>query len=210
MKIAILGAGNVGGALGRSWAGKGHAIFYGVRDPQSAKVTSLVQSIGARARAGSLREAASDAEVVVLATPWPAAENAIRSAGPLAGKILVDSTNPLAPDLSGLVLGHTTSAAEQVARWAAGAKVVKAFNTTGSGNMADARYDSGRVAMCVAGDDPAAKKTVLQLAADLGFEGIDAGPLANARLLEPLAMLWIDLAMKRGLGPNIAFQLLRR
>lgn len=210
MKIAILGAGNVGGALGRGWAAKGHSIFFAVPDPQSEKVRALVKSIGANVRAGSLQDAAANAEIVVLATPWEAAQNAILAAGNLAGKIVIDCTNPLASDLSGLVLGHTTSAAEQVATWAKGARVVKAFNTTGAGNMADSHYSGGKLAMCVAGDDAAAKSAVTKLAEDLGFEAIDAGPLKNARLLEPFAMLWIYLAVKQGTGPNFAFQLLRR
>ncbi|MGH9731531.1 MAG: NADPH-dependent F420 reductase [Candidatus Acidiferrales bacterium] len=210
MKIAIIGAGNVGGALGKGWAAKGHSVYFGVPQPQNEKMRALLKSMGANARAGSVQEAAANAEVVVLATQWNAAQNAIAAAGNLTGKIVIDCMNPLAPDLSGLVLGHTTSAAEQVAAWAKGARVVKAFNTTGAGNMADSRYASGKPVMCIAGDDPAAKKAVASLAKDLGFEPIDAGPLKNARLLEPFAMLWIYLAVKQGLGPNIAFQLLRR
>ena len=210
MEIAILGAGNVGGALGKGWAAKGHSIFYGVPDPKGDKMRALLSSIGANARAGAVAEAAANAEAVVVATPWPAAQDAIRAAGNLAGKIVVDCTNPLEPDLSGLVLGHSTSAGEEVAKWAKGARVVKAFNTTGSGNMANARYDSARPTMCICGDDAAAKSSVSKLADDLGFEAVDAGPLRNARLLEPFAMLWIYLAIKQGLGPNIAFKLLRR
>ena len=210
MKIAILGAGNVGGALGKGWAAKGHSIFYGVPDPQSEKVRALLKSIGANAHAGSVREAADASEVIVLATPFPATRDAIAAAGDLSNKILIDCVNPLKPDLSGLVIGHDTSAAEQVAGWARGARVVKAFNTTGAGNMANTNYGGNGITMLVAGDDAAAKSAVTKLAQDLGFEPLDAGPLANARLLEPFAMLWIYLAVKQGLGPNIAFQLLRR
>jgi NADPH-dependent F420 reductase len=210
MKIAMIGAGNVGTALGRGWAAKGHEIFFGSRHTRDEKLRAFVRSIGAKARAGSVAEAASNSEIVVLATPWTAAQDAIRAAGNLAGKILVDCTNPLAPDLSGLVLGRTTSAGEEVAKWAKGARVVKAFNTTGSGNMANAHYDSARPTMCFCGDDAAAKASVAKLAEDLGFEAVDAGPLRNARLLEPFAMLWIYLAIKQGLGPDIAFKLLRR
>ncbi|HEV2221660.1 MAG TPA: NADPH-dependent F420 reductase [Candidatus Acidoferrales bacterium] len=210
MKIAIVGAGNVGGALGKGWAAKGHSVYFGAPESQSERMQALLKSIGANARAGSVQEAATNAEIVVFATPWNAAQNAVVTAGNLAGKIVIDCMNPLAPDLSGLVLGQTTSAAEQVAAWAKGARVVKAFNTTGAGNMADSRYAGGKLAMCIAGDDAAAKKSVSQLATDLGFDAIDAGPLKNARLLEPFAMLWIYLAVKQGLGPNIAFQLMRR
>ncbi len=209
MKIAILGAGNVGGALGKGWAAKGHSVHFGVPQPQSEKISALLKSIGKNARAGNVHEAAENAEVVVLATPWPAARDAVIAAGKLAGKIVIDCTNPLEPDLSGLTVGHTTSAGEQVAQWATGARVVKAFNTTGAGNMANTHYGDKEITMC-AGDDAAAKSVVMKLAQDLGFEAVDAGPLKIARLLEPFAMLWIYLAIKQGLGPNIAFKLLRR
>lgn len=115
MKIGIIGAGNVGSALGRGWAAKGHEIAFGVRNPGDAKTQEAVKATGGRARAASVREAASGAEVLVLATPWGAVQDAIQAAGDLAGKILVDATNPLKPDLSGLAVGHTTSAAEEVA-----------------------------------------------------------------------------------------------
>jgi 8-hydroxy-5-deazaflavin:NADPH oxidoreductase len=210
MKIAILGAGNVGGALGKGWAAKGHSIHFGVPNAQSEKMRALLNNLGKNARAGSVHEAAESADVVVLATPWPATQDAVMAAGKLAGKVVVDCTNPLLPDLSGLALGHTTSAAEQVAQWAADARVVKAFNTTGAGNMANTHYGDKEVTMCIAGDDSAAKQTVMKLAQDLGFEPVDAGPLKIARLLEPFAMLWICLAIKQGLGSNIAFKLLRR
>ncbi|MFN7949375.1 MAG: NADPH-dependent F420 reductase [Blastocatellia bacterium] len=210
MKIAIIGAGNVGGNLGKVWAGKGHSVIFGVRDPNSPKVQALIAATGEHAQAASVAEAASSAEVVVLSTPWPATQEAIQAAGDLAGKIIIDCINPLQPDLSGLSLGHTTSAAEEIARQAPGAKVVKAFNTTGAGNMLDPQYGSLAADMFICGDDAAAKSTVAKLAGDAGFDVVDAGPLSNARLLEPLAMLWIDLALKRGFGTNIAFKLLRR
>ena len=210
MNIAILGAGNVGGALGKGWAAKGHSVYYGVPNPQSEKTRALLNTIGKNARAGTVYDAAQNAEVVVLATPWPATHDAVLAAGKLAGKIVIDCTNPLQPDLSGLSIGHTTSAGEQVAQWASGARVVKAFNTTGANNMANTHYGDKEITMCIAGDDAAAKQTVLKLAQDLGFEAVDAGPLKNARLLEPFAALWIYLAIKQGLGANIAFKLLRR
>lgn len=146
---------------------------------------------------------------MLLATPWGAAQDALRAAGDLKGKILVDATNPLKPDFSGLALGHTTSAGEEVARWAPGARVVKAFNTIGAQHMTDPRIAGQRPSMFVCGDDPAAKQTVAGLAEALGFEPVDAGPLTQARLLEPLAMLWISLAYAHGLGTNIGFRLLR-
>lgn len=210
MKIGIIGTGNVGSTLGRGWAAKGHEIVYGVRRPADAKAQEAVKATGPKARAASVRDAASGAEVLVLATPWGAVHDAIQAAGDLAGRILVDATNPLKPDLSGLALGHTTSAAEEVARWAGGAKVVKAFNTIGAQHMVNPHFGAQRASMFICGDDTAAKKTVASLAEALGFEVVDAGPLAQARLVEPMGMLWISMALAFGHGTNIAFKLLRR
>ena len=106
----------MGGALGKLWAGKGHDIAFGVPDPQGAKAQELVKSIGKRAHAGTVKKAASFGEAVVLATPWPATQDAVQAAGDLAGKVVVYCTNPLSPDLSGLLIGTTTSAGEQVAQ----------------------------------------------------------------------------------------------
>ena len=210
MKIAIIGAGNVGGTLGRAWAKKGHDIFFGVRHPQDDKTRQLVQSIGPKAQAGTVAEAAAFGQVVVLATPWQATEAAVRAAGDLRGKTVIDCTNPLKPDVSGLEVGLTTSGAERVAQWAAGAKVFKAFNTTGSNNMADPIIKGLRTVMFVSGEDEAAKPVVMQLAADIGFDAVDAGRLVQARLLEPWAMLWISLAYGGGMGRDFGFALLRR
>jgi predicted dinucleotide-binding enzyme len=213
MKVAIIGAGGVGGTLGTAWAQKaGHEIFFGVRDPKSDKVQALLRTLGGKARAGTPAEAAAFADVIVLATPWQAAEAAIRSMGNLNGKIILDATNPLAmgPDGLGLEIGHDTSAGEKVQGWAKGAAVFKTLNTTGYNNMADPALRGVKSVMFVAGDDAAAKPKVMALIAALGFEAIDAGPLRNARLLEAHAMLWIELALKRGLGRDFAFAILRR
>jgi predicted dinucleotide-binding enzyme len=213
MKIGIVGAGNVGGTLGQSWVKAGHQVKFGVRNPADEKVAALVKRCGPSASAGRVEDLASFGDIVVLTTPWEGAKNAVESAGNLSGKILIDCTNPVAMGanlMSGLTLGHTTSAGEQVATWAKGAKVVKAFNTTGAGNMANPKFGNDRAVMFVAGDDANAKKTAIQLSNDLGFETLDAGPLSQARLLEPLAMLWISLAYAQGLGPNFAFKLVRR
>jgi NADPH-dependent F420 reductase len=206
MKIAVIGAGNVGKALGTGWAARGHDVVFGVRDPESEKSRAAREAGG---RLASIGDAAKDAEVVVLATPWGGTEEAIRAAGDLTGKIVADCTNPLGPNFS-LTVGHTTSGGETVAGWAKGARVVKAFNNTGSGNMENPAYGDQRAAMLICGDDQEARNTVLQLARDLGFDAVDSGPLANARLLEPLAALWIWLAYGGGLGRNIAFVLAHR
>jgi hypothetical protein len=210
MRIAVIGAGNVGGTLGAAWAGRGHEVTFGVRDPRAPKIQELVARSGGRARVASVREAVTGADVVLLATPWDATQDAIRNAGSLDGKILIDATNPLKPDLSGMAVGHTTSAGEEVARWAPGARVVKAFNTIGAHLMTSPRFGDRSASMFLCGDDVAAKQTVSDLAAALGFDPVDCGPLTQARLLEPLAMLWISLVYAHGQGPEIAFMLLRR
>jgi len=211
MQIGIIGAGNVGGTLGRAWAQKGHEVMFGVRQPKTGKVQTLLEQAGGGAKAGTVAEAAAFGSVVTLATPWPATREALRTAGDLAGKVLLDCTNPLKADFSGLEVGHTTSGAEQVALWAKGARVVKIFNSTGFENMANPKYGKGAaVTMFFAGDDAAAKGIAAQLAREIGFEPVDAGPLGNARLLEPLAMLWIHLAFAQKQGTGIAFKLLRR
>ena len=212
MKIAIIGAGNVGGALGANWAQNGHDIVFGARDPKSEKTQALLQKIGAKARAATVAEAAASADVIVLSTPWPVTEAAIRSMGDLKGKIVLDATNPLTrgPDGIALEIGHAISGGEKVQGWAQGASVFKALNTTGFSNMANPEYKGVKSVMFVAGDDAASKPKVMKLVGDLGFDVIDAGPLRNARLLEAHAMLWIDLAMARGQGRDFAFGILRR
>jgi predicted dinucleotide-binding enzyme len=210
MKIAIIGAGNVGGTLGAAWANRGHEVVFGVRDAAEPKLKELLARAGGKARAASVKDAAAAAEVAALTVPWPAAQDALRSAGDLRGKILLDCTNPLKPDLSGLTVGSTTSGAEQVAAWAPGARVVKIFNTTGFSNMANPEYREGRSMMLYCGDDAQAKKVAAELAAGLGFEPYDVGPLTEARLLEPFALVWIHLAVVQKMGTGFAFRLMRR
>jgi 8-hydroxy-5-deazaflavin:NADPH oxidoreductase len=212
MKIAIIGAGNVGGALGANWAKKGHDVIFGARDPKSEKTQALLQKIGAKARATTVAEAAASADLIVLSTPWPATEAAVRSMGDLKGKIILDATNPLTrgPDGIALEIGHAISGGEKVQGWAAGAAVFKTLNTTGFDNMTNPEFKGVKSVMFVAGDDAANKPKVTKLVSDLGFDVIDAGPLRNARLLEAHAMLWIDLALVRGQGRDFAFGILRR
>jgi predicted dinucleotide-binding enzyme len=140
MRLAIIGAGNVGGTLGTAWAQKaGHEIFFGVRNPTSEQTQAVVRRLGAKGHAGTPAEAVGFAEFIVLTTPWNAADAAIRSMGNLTGKILLDAINPVAmgPDGLGLEIGHNISAGEKVQAWATGASVFKTLNTTGFGNMAD-------------------------------------------------------------------------
>jgi predicted dinucleotide-binding enzyme len=156
-----------------------------------------------------VRAAVEASEVVVLATPWNAAADAVQSAGDYGGRVLVDVTNPIGPGFA-LVHGHTTSGAEELAKLARGARVVKAFNSTGLENMAEPRYGTRRALMLVAGDDTGARDAVVTLANDLGFEGIGLPSLSRARDLEPLGMLWISLSLRPHLGRDFAFGFLRR
>ncbi|MBV8391897.1 MAG: NADPH-dependent F420 reductase [Alphaproteobacteria bacterium] len=205
MKIAVIGAGNVGRALAGRFARAGHEVAFGVRNPSDAKHAAL------EASRKTPREAAAAAEIVVLCTPWPATEAACRDLGSIAGNIVIDCTNPLAMGAQGLGLavGHTSSGGEMVASWCPGASVFKSFNTTGFGIMAAPDRMAHKPVMFVAGDDAPRKPTVLELVAACGFEAVDAGPLSNSRLLEPFAMLWIDQAMKRGAGRDFAFAITR-
>jgi 8-hydroxy-5-deazaflavin:NADPH oxidoreductase len=206
MDIVIVGAGNVGHALGEGWRKAGHNLTLAVRDAGSAKAAGLKQQ---DFKVIPVSNAAAAGDVIVLAVPWPALSSVVKGVGSLAGKIVIDAINPLSPDFS-LATGHDDSAGETVARLAPGARVVKAFNTTGANNMADSRYPGGKLMMPIAGDDSAAKTTVMSLAADLGFEPVDVGPLVMSRYLEPVAMVWIKLALVQKLGRNFGFALLRR
>lgn len=203
MKIAILGSGNVGGTLAAGWARKGHTVTLAARDPNSEKTRAAAQASGANVK--PISQAVREAEVILLATPWDAVGDALKSAGSLAGKVLLDATNPLKPQLAGLTHGKDTSGGEFVASLATGARVVKVFNTIGAQNMADGKG----LTMFLCGDDEAAKKAAATLARDVGFEPVDVGPLSEARLLEPFALLWITLAYKRGLGPKFALSIVK-
>lgn len=208
MTISILGAGNVGLALAGAFTRRGETVVLGV--PQPARYAAAVAALGERARLTSTAEAIAAGEVVILAVPHAAVATIAQSVDDWQAKVLVDATNPLAPGLAGLTLGTTTSGAEELARLARGARVVKAFNSTGAENMADARYPGGVPMMPVCGDDAQARQRVMALATLIGFEAVDMGPLAAARYLEPFAMTWIHLAFRQGFGRRFAFGLLRR
>jgi 8-hydroxy-5-deazaflavin:NADPH oxidoreductase len=206
MNIVIVGAGNVGRALGGGWVSSGHKVTFAVRDPGKPELSELKQR---GAFVIPVTGAAAAGDVIVLSVPWLALDASIKAIGSTAGKVVVDATNPLTADFS-LAVGHDDSAGETVARRAPGARVVKAFNTTGFNNMADSGYPGGKLAMMVAGDDAEAKNVVLTLVSDLGFDAIDAGPLSMSRYLEPMAMVWIKLAIAQKMGRDFGFAILRR
>jgi predicted dinucleotide-binding enzyme len=201
IKIAIIGAGNVGKVLGSAWANCGHQIMFGVRNPDDPKYSSL----------GSVETnefATAAADVVVLCTPWQGTQAAVQGCGDLSGKVLIDCTNPLTPDFAALEVGHTSSGAEEIAKWAPGARVCKAMNQIGA-PMMDGPQLPGEPVMFICGDDDDAKAVTAGLVTELGFETVDTGDLTLARLLEPYGLLWIHLALRRGLGTNFGFGLLR-
>ena len=199
MKIAIIGAGNVGATLGRRFAEAGHTVAFGVQRPEEYAEADLAGP------ATAVTEAAEDADAVLLAVPYGAAKGVIDACGGFAGKIVIDATNPLGMTPEGLSLtaGFTTSGAEELAAAAPEAKFVKCFNQTGFANMA---RPAGSM-MFVCGDDAEANEAVRKLASDIGFDAITIGGLAKARLLEPLAMLWIHLSATTDLKRDFAFKI---
>jgi len=210
VKIATIGAGHVGGALGGAFVSVGHTVCFGVRNPNKEQYRELVENLGSSASAAVPAEAVKDAGVVVLATPWGATQDALESAGSLAGKILIDCTNALKSNPFGLAIPCDTSAAELVAEWVPGARVCKAFNYVGANIMANPQLSGGKAAALVCGDDPEARGAVMKLAGDIGFDPMDAGDLTSAKLLEQLALLWIQLARDGAFGRDFAFALLHR
>jgi predicted dinucleotide-binding enzyme len=208
MKITIIGAGNVGSTLAKRWIGLSHQVTLAVRDAADKKHDELR---GIRGLLLMTPAAASEgSEIVVLATPWEATHDAIKAAGNLKGKIVIDATNPLAPQLSGLTVGFDNSAGEEVQKWLPDSHVVKGFNTVGFNIMANPIIEDRRAVLTIASDHAEAKKVVMKLATETGFDAVDAGPLSSARLTEPFAMLWIAAAYKFGWGREFAFSVIRR
>lgn len=208
-RIAIIGTGNVGGALGERFVKSGYPVMFGTR-PGGDASGALARS-GGKATAGLAPEAAAWGEVVFLAVPGGVAVEVARSLGDLSGKILVDCNNPLrwegGPVWNPPPEGSLSAA---IAKAAPGARVVKAFNTFGAEFHRDPAIGDTPVDVFLAGDDNDAKQTVSSIANRAGFSAIDAGPLRNAAALENLAILWIHLAMVGGQGRNIAFKMLKR
>jgi predicted dinucleotide-binding enzyme len=213
MKIGIVGSGEVGRTLGAGLATRGHDVKLGTRTPDKEAVRDWATKTGPRASVGTVADAAAFGDLVIVATRWDGTENALKLADPsnLNGKVVIDATNPLTMkdgELE-LALGFTESGGEQVQRWLPGARVVKAFNTIGVLHMVDPGFSGGPPDMFLAGDDASAKKEVAELASSLGWGVVDLGPLRRARLLEPLAMVWIQHAINTK-NRDHAFKLLRK
>jgi predicted dinucleotide-binding enzyme len=190
-KVAIIGDGSVGSAIRKGLERAGYEPKVVGKDPPK------------------VREAGDWAEVVVLAVPYGALDEALRELGDsVAGKTLVDVTNALTPDFQ-LALGFTTSGAEELQKKAPRAKVVKAFNTVFAGTMSDGRVKGQTLTLFVAGDDSGAKEQVLALGRDIGFDAVDAGPLKNARWLEALGYFNIQLGYTLKMGAEMGIKLVR-
>jgi predicted dinucleotide-binding enzyme len=200
MQVAILGTGTVGQHLARGFIGLGHQVIVGTRDPKGDSAQKALAAIGAGARAATFAEAAAAADFAVLATSWDGAQGAVELAGAdnLAGKLVIDVINPLtfAGGAPALALGHTTSAGEVVQAWLPRSHVVKAFNSVGAAHMVQPQQAGGPPTMFIAGNDAGAKAQVTQFLTAFGWDTIDIGGIDGARLLEPLAMLWIRYAFQ--------------
>jgi hypothetical protein len=203
MNITVIGAGNMGSAFVKQLTLAGHQVTVTARDITKAEAVAAAYP---GAKAASPEAAANQAEVVIIATAYDDAVNALRSVGDLEGKVIIDITNPLTPDYMGLTLGHETSAAEEIATAMPGADVVKAFNTVFAQVLSEGGDfgDSRKVMVFIAGDSEQGKDKARAVAESMGFDTVDAGGLKNARYLEPLAGLNIYFGYGAGLGTHIA------
>jgi predicted dinucleotide-binding enzyme len=223
MKIGIIGSGDVGRRLADGLLDLGHGVKIGTRDTSKKEVVEWIdkhrkegEKKSENASVGSFAEAASFGEdLIVISTAWSGTSNAIEMAGPnnIKNKIVIDTTNPL--DFSQglpprMAVGHTDSAAETIQRLLPQAKVIKTFNIAGNPHMVHPDFPGGPPTMFICGNDEQAKKIIIEnILTPFGWETIDIGGLEGARLLEPLAMLWITHYFRTGTG-NHAFKLLRK
>jgi len=207
MEIGIIGSGKMGAGLGRLWAKHGHHVMFNYpRRPE--KLGAFAQEIGPDAQWGTPRDVVRFADVVLLAVPWSGIGDALSDAGSLDGKTLISCVNPFGP--GGLEVGLTSSAAEEISKLVPGAAVVEAFNTI----FASILYSSADLfgdkppTVFYCGDNPEAKTKVAELIIDAGLQPVDAGPLQNARYIEPLAMLMMELGHSQRMGADIALRLM--
>lgn len=215
MKIGVLGTGDVGKRLATGFISIGHQVMLGSRDAESDKVKSWIAANGKNALGGTFADAAKFGEAVVVATLWSGTQNALKLAGPdnFQGKTVIDVTNPLvfhenAPPT--LALGHTDSGGEQVQRWLPGAHVVKAFNIVGNPHFIHPQFgESGPPDMFYCGNDDGAKKQVDDFLKQFGWSTSDIGNIEGARLLEPMAILWVLDGIRHGAWDH-AFKMLRK
>jgi len=212
--IAILGAGDFGLAMGHAIGRTGQKFCFGARDIETvaAAVDAIQKVDGLKTciAVSSIEAAVRKADLVILAIPYGAATPLVQSIPDWGGRIVVDCTNPLKAGLTGLEVGHNNSAAEEIARHAANAKVVKAFSTLSAYVLEHPIFGTGRAFLPVCGDDADARARVIELGRLMGFDVVDIGPLAHARYIEPYAMLGIQLAVQRRYGHGFALGVLQR
>ena len=203
MKVTVIGTGNMGSAFAKQLSSAGHTVRITGRDTEKAK--ALADRFP-NVNAYTASEALGDSDVVIVATAYSDAAQALQSLGDLSAKVIIDITNPLSADYMSLTIGHVTSASEEIAKAVPRAHVVKAFNTLFAQVLADGPDFSNdqRGYVLVAGDNDRAKQTAISLAQSMGWNTLDAGGIVNARYLEPLAGLNIYLGYGAGLGTSIA------
>src|SRR5881628_2107798 len=205
MRIGILGSGLMGGKLGTIWARAGHEVVFSYSHSE-AKLKKLARDAKGKARAGTPREAAQDADAVLLAVHWSRIDDVLHQAGDLSGKIIVSCSLPMNADDSDLVVAHTSSGSEELAKKVSGAQIVAAFNTVPSEVLFDvfeARGNKSRPSLVYCGDKPSAKRVAATLIRDAGFDPVDAGPLRIARYTEPFSLLIGQLAYGGKHGPEL-------
>ena len=190
--IAVIGTGNVGGALGTEFAAQGHTIVYGSRNPSSSEVTELVARTGGDAAATTQAEAVKGADIVVLAVPGMLVEEITRSLGDLTGKIIIDPTNPIDRSGQEFKMGVSSSNGEIIQFAAPDSSVVKAFNSLSWQTMIDPEMSGGPVSIPLAGNSSDAKATVAELVEGMGLEAIDLGGIENAHWIEGMLIMWLN------------------
>ncbi|SFB21140.1 hypothetical protein SAMN04515620_12630 [Collimonas sp. OK607] len=200
MKVAAIGTGNMGAGFAQLLAGANHEVTIGSRDP--AKAAELVERVGKNVVGGGIAAAVKPADVIILALPYGVISDALKDAGDLTGKVLVDISNPVTADFKGLVVGHTNSAAEEIQVLAPTAKVVKGFNTIFAQLLSHETRNGKTLQVFLAADDSTAKDTVTTLAKSLAFEPVDAGPLSNSRFIEPIGEMNIHFGFFLGWSPT--------
>jgi 8-hydroxy-5-deazaflavin:NADPH oxidoreductase len=208
MRIGILGSGRMGAKLGTIFARAGHDVVFSYARSRG-KLEQLAQEAGPTARAGTPREAAQGADALLLAVHWSRIDDVLGQAGDLSGKTILTCSLPMDEDDTKLVVAHTSSGAEELAKKVPRARVVCAFNTVPSEvlfGVFEARRKTPRPSLVYCGDDPGSKRTAAALIADAGFEPVDAGSLRVARFTEPFALLVAELAYEHDGGPELAYR----
>jgi 8-hydroxy-5-deazaflavin:NADPH oxidoreductase len=208
MKIAIIGAGEVGLTLGRKWAAQKHEIVFGSRPTSLTKHREQLTSLGINARVDAIEAAARDADVIVLAVPHEQILEVADLLRDLKNKTIIDVSNWALPGWSGLKLGFNTSGAEEVQKHVPQSHVVKAFNHYGADVIANPQFGDSRAVLYFCGSNAEALNKASQLVADAGFEGVAVNDLKFARALEPLAQIWVA-GIKR-FGTEHALALVKR